>query len=777
MTNYYLRSILSNLKKSKKVNFFNILGLSVSIAACIMLWVYINSEYAYDTNNVNYKNIYQLSIQQKTSDDIDVTSTLPVPLANSIYELFPEIKTLCTTWWANDNYCLKDSPDKAFTISSQAVDSTFTDIFTLNFKYGTDHPLNGRDNMIISESTATKIFGNENPLGKVLLAGFEKPYTISGVFYDLPHNSSFNDVHAFTHFNKEPWTEEWSEWSFNHYYIMDAALAADSLDAKIKRIPAIADLYGEIMQERKMDFCLIPLAEKHFMPNTGNGNKSFVNTLIIISILLVVMAFANYMNFAFANIPNVIKTSAVKSVLGESKRAFFRLAFFEMLSIITLSFVIGVLLTQLIQFFFPDLLGFKLSLGQNALIVALAYTVFLLIGGLLSIFPAKIITANKVVMGVKGMLTTAHRKNRLGTGLSVIQFTFSIILIISILLIEKQIHFVKDYDLGFEKENIVVLNTSDNIQNQEDAFAQELMKNPAISDYSYSQFIPGGVGMGWGRNIDGKQVNFKCWPVDERYLNFMGIELKEGRNFSSHIDADEDNFIFNETAIKKFGWQENALGKTIPGFGFEGKLVGIVKDIKYASLYEEVAPLAFWLTSTRHNRISLKISGNEVSETMAYIKKVYGQFEKQQEFHYQFLDQALDEQYKSSEKQASLIFLFCFISLFISLIGILGMVMFMCQYKVKEIGIRKVNGAKTHEILQLLNKSFVLQVTLAFIIACPISWLVMNRWLQGFAYQTTLSWWIFALAGCMALGIALLTVSWQSWRAATRNPIESLRYE
>ncbi len=775
MISYYLKTILLSLNKSGRITAFNIFGLTISFAAFILLTIYIVNELTYDHNNTKHQNIYMLSIKGVNNGEPYTSTLLPNPLADLLDENIPELKSLCSFAYRGSTYSKKGIA-KSYDIKTRGVDSTFTDIFTVNIKTGNPHPLRGKNKIILSEKAAYRMFGNENPVGKTIFRNFDTPYYVEAVYYNLPANSSLKNYGAFCSFPTDIWINDWTEWSFNHFYTITANTNFKELNTKINENQTIKETLGG-GEFNKVNFEFIPLANLHFNANTGTGNKPFVNTLILISFLILLMAFVNYLNFAFANAPKLIKSVNIRSVVGESRKRLLVLSMAESVVLTTISFAFALLICVLLVALMPNLLGFTVQFYEYKLLLVSVFILLIIAGIVVSFFPSRLITKVNPASALKGLIPFSAQKGKVGKALTVIQYTISIILIIGILFIEKQIDFVKNYDLGFEKDNIVVIETTLDIRKQEQAFVDELLNNPKISNYAFSQFVPGGVGMGWGRDVDGKTVNFKCWPIDERYLDFMGFDIVEGRTFSSNINADEDKFIFNETAIKTFGWQDNALGKLIPGFGFEGELIGVVKDIKFASLYQNIQPMAFWLTKTRHNRLSLKISGTDVSSTLKHIEETYNKFEKQFPFDYQFLDKSLDQKYKSTEKQAKMIFIFCLISLFVSIIGALGMVLFMCEYRIKEIGIRKVNGARIFEVMAMLNKSFIKWVIIAFIIASPLAFFIMNKWLENFAYKTTLSWWVFALAGCLAFGIALLTVSWQTYRAARRNPVEALRYE
>ncbi len=775
MITHYIKSAFKNLKKSGKVTLFNLIGLSVSFAAFLLLSIYIYDELTYDRHNEHFDDIYRLNITIERDGKIDSSHYLPNPLADLIGENIPEALAYCSFAHGPGVYSMPDDPSTSFDLYTRAVDSSFIDVFTLKIKSGSTSPLTGKNRLMISERTAERIFGDEDPVGKTLMAYYSQPYVIDAVYYDMPENSSVR-YEAFSTYPTDDWVNDWSEYSFFHYYRFPENVDLELINLKIKAISALQEQFEE-SDNFKIHYGFTPLSEVHFFPQYGTGNMVFVKTLILVAILLLVMAFVNFVNFAVANAPRLIKSANMRRVVGESKKRLLALSSLESALIISMSFIVALLFSALILQFWPDIFGYEIYLFNYSHIILYVYFLVVILGILFSFYPARLIVNVKPALALKGVMAFSAKNGTSGKVLTVIQYTISMMLIIGVLFIERQVSFLKNYDLGFEKENVLVLGTTPDIQKQEEAFATELLKNINISDYAYSQFVPGGVGMGWGRDIDGKNVNFKCWPVDERYLNFMGFDVIEGRTFSSNIEADEDKFIFNKKAIEEFGWQESFLGKSIPFFGKEGELIGVVGDMKYASLHEEVQPMAFWLTTTRHNKLSLKISGNNVSETIAFIQSVYDKFETKYSMDYSFLDEKLDRLYKAEEKQAQLILIFCLVSILISIVGALGLIIFMCEYRVKEIGIRKVNGAKVGEIVSLLNFSFIKWIVISFIIATPLSYYFMSIWLKGFAYRIELSWWVFLLAGVIALLISMLTVSWQSFKAARKNPVEALRYE
>lgn len=770
-----LNLFISNFRQASRITLFSLIGLSISLAIFTLLAIYIYSEYTFDHSNKNSDHIYLL---ESLEHDRNLKHPfLPNPLGEYLQNELPELKKHCTLKQWGAQYSKKNEPHQTHNLDLYSVDSTFTQFFTVDIIMGNPTPLAKKNTIILSESTAKRIFGDTNPIGQVLERNFKEDVTVTAVYKDLPVNNSFHKLDGFCSFITYEWVNDWSEWSFITFFDITEGIEADALEDKINELEQVKESRYDSKGNPVRTLHLTPLSDLHFDSVIGGGNKKLVTTLLVIAILLIVMAFFNHLNFSLAGLPKKAKAISLRKISGARNLDIFILNFVDIAFLITLAFLLSIVITHSILASYPNLYGYEISLSDNKVLIALIYFLSLIMGAFISFIPSRILMVTQHVSALKGTLPFSVKSGKTKYTLPIIQYVVAIILITGVVLINKQIVFIKDYELGFKKENILVLNVSPNIAKQEKAFVDELMKNPAISDYAFSQFVPGGVGMSWGREVDGNNVNFKAWPVDERYLDFMGFEIVKGRSFSSNIKADENTFIFNQTAVKTFGWEENFLGKTIPGMGFTGKIIGVIKDMKYASLYEEVQPMCFWLTPTRHDKLSLRISGNNVSQTIAHIKDVYTHFEKRRPIHYSFLDEALDQQYKQIEKQAELISFACIVALLIAVIGTLGMAIFTCEYRIKEVGIRKTNGASTYEILNLLNRPFLKQVIIAFVIASPIAWYTMQNWLKGFAYQTEISWWIFALAGLSTFFIALLTVSWQTYKAATQNPVKALRYE
>ncbi|MFV0376746.1 MAG: ABC transporter permease, partial [Mangrovibacterium sp.] len=526
---------------------------------------------------------------------------------------------------------------------------------------------------------------------------------------------------------------------------------------------------------------LRPLADIHYINDgffAGYTNPVVLNVFVLLIIILSVMGAVNFINFATSQAPLRAKALSIGRVLGGRRISAMAQITAESVLLAFAAMLISLLIYRLSFRFIESLFSIEgLGLEGRSYFLAVFVLFALLFGVAAGLYPSKYISSPPVAQTIRGKIHFTGKGKVFRNALIVVQFIFTIALITSSLLIEKQLNYWQNFDIGINKDHVVYLPTSGELRKHDKAFADELMKNQSIVDYTYAQFIPGEVAMGWGREVEGQYISFKCWPVDNRFLDFFGIELAQGRKFAASDQSDINDFILNERAVAEFEWK-NPLERSINGFdGDMHPVVGVAKDFNFSSLKAEIPAMAFWRTNERKNRLMLRIAPGNYAQVLKYIRETAHRFDPKNQFEVNFLDEALNKLYAKEERMARFIEFVALWTILLSVTGLLGLVVFISRDRTKEIGIRKVNGAKVAEILAMLNKDFIKWVAIAFVIATPIAWYAMNKWLENFAYKTTLSWWIFVLAGVLALAIALLTVSWQSWRAATRNPVEALRYE
>lgn len=779
-----LKRIFKSILKYKTSSVLTLLSLVISFTGIIILTLYVAFETSFDRFHTNRDSIYRLELRGEGS-------WLPAKMSTVIKQHIPEVEQITRLSSDKDFITTPElnEEDIKFLSNYCFVDSAFFEMFSFPLLLGDKSSvLNDPHSAVISESLSKKMFGESNPVGQTLIAE-NISYHITGVMNDFPKNSSFQAdcILPFTIYTVEKryyYFDEWSEWSFNNILVLKPGTDPERVVAKIEKL---SEIEPQIKQE-KADYkgsgtfvFLRPLTDIHYSNDgffSGYTNPVVLNVFVLLIVVLTLMGAVNFVNFSTSQAPLRAKALSIGRVLGGRRISAMVQIAAESIILSMLAMIISILLYwssfRLLEAMF-SIQGLDLEGRFYFLLLFLLFS--LLFGVLAGLYPSKYITSPPLAQTVKGNIQFTGKGKVFRNVLIITQFVFTIALISSSLFIEKQLDFWRNFDIGINKEHVVYLSTSPELRKHDKAFASELIKNKRIVDYTYAQFIPGNVAMGWGRGVEGQYISFKCWPVDDRFLDFFGIELAEGRKFALSDQLDLEGFILNEKAVAGFGWTK-PLERSINGFSGEmHPVIGVAKDFNFSSLKTEVEPMAFWRTNERKNKLMLRIAPGNYTEVVKYIQDTAHQFDPKNQFEVNFLDDALNELYAKEERMARFIEFVALWTILLSVTGLLGLVVFISRDRIKEIGIRKVNGAKVSEVMAMLNKDFIKWVAIAFVIATPIAWYAMRRWLENFAYKTELSWWIFALAGLLALGIALLTVSWQSWKAATRNPVEALRYE
>ena len=638
--------------------------------------------------------------------------------------------------------------------------------------------------VVLSKKMAEKLFGKANPIGKEVLVN-SKDFTVTGVMKDIPQNASFHADFIASFITMVPkadsWPNLWSMWSFQIFCKVNKQADIREVTRKLNAIKEINKHFNPSAQRKEVvpKLYLKPLSSLHFS-NNGNFttvNRKVLNVLSILAIILAIMGAVNFINLTTSQAFQKAKVFSIKRVFGANRTMVMLQVILEAILISLFALLLSFLLHRILFPYLENILAIK-GFGFDHRVQWYFYFVLMAVvfGIVAGVYPAYYISSPDLSQSVKGAQNFTGKGKLIRNSLLVLQFVFAITLIITSIGIGKQIRYWHNFNIGIQKKNIIYLRTTGNITSHYKAFAKELTKNPDITQYSYSGSVPGNVGMGWGRVVDGKQINLKVWPVDENFFDFFGLKIIKGRAFSKNIEADKNTFILNQKAVEQFGWKR-PLEKTIPGFGFNGKVIGVVKDFNFSSLKESIKPMMFWLTNGRKYYLLLKIKPGNYTQTIAYIKKTWEQFEPVQDFNFTFLDNSLNALYAKEDRISYFVEFVSLWSILLSLTGLLGLVLFTARDRTKEIGIRKVNGASVLEIVKMLNREFLKWVAVAFVIAIPIAYYAMDKWLENFAYKTRLSWWIFALAGIIVLTVALITVSWHTFRVARRNPVEALRYE
>ena len=773
-----MKKIYQSIIKYPVSTVLNILSMVIAFSGIITLVLYVNYENSFDKHHTNYERIYKLQIGK---DD----GTLPAVLTPLLTENISDISAISPTWDRSYWMSTQKNADKdqTYHLSCMFATNDFLDIFSFDYVFGTKNgALTNNQTIVLTQSYAQKLFGNINPVGKkIFLEGQE--FTCTAVIKDLPETSSFN-TDCFLSFEtllqqKNSFAKDWSEWSFRVFLKLNKNNDRADVLTQINNIKRVKEIYSNVGIEEEEGLYLQPLKDLHFSKTSyyKSVNKTVLDVLILLAIILAIMGIVNFVNLLTSQAMQRAKSFAVRRVLGGSRRSSIIQIITESLFISLFSLAIALLLHRLLFPYFEDILQIKGLSFDGREIGYLYFVIFAVIYSVVaSIYPAWFITSARVSEALKGLFLFSGKGKLTRNVLLVLQFSFTIMLIIASIAIEKQINFWHNFDTGFKNENVIYLQTNENIINHKQAFTKELLSHPNIIEYTYSQHIPGQVGMTWGRVVDEQYISVTCWPIDEHFLDFFDIEIVKGRKFSNNIEVDKDKFILNQSAAKVFNW-DNPLEKKIEGFGFEGSIVGVAKDVNFSSLKETVQPMQFWLTNERQNVLMLKISNGNITETIKHIKKVWNKFEPDLNVDVDFLDDSMNKLYKKEEGIAYFIEFASLWSILLSLTGLLGLSIFIARQRTKEIGIRRTNGASISEIILMLNYGFVKWILIAFTIATPISYYAINKWLENFAYKTQISCWIFLLAGVITLFISVLAVSIQTFRVARKNPVKALRYE
>jgi len=775
-----LKRILKTISKYRTSSSLTLFSLIIAFVGIITLSLYVSFEKSYDHYPENKGLVYRLETKSYKSN-------LPAVITDVLQKNIPELDKVCPLYNFNGKITTPalEQANTGFRCDWLFAGDSFFNLFPLPLIAGNpESVLTEPNSVVLTEKYARMLFNEANPLGESVLID-NVMYKVTGIMKDFPRNSSFSadflaSFSTLVSANKYG-VNDWSEWSYNIFLKIKGKTDPAQIAAKIEQIPVVAENTKDMRANFKGQAFvnLRPLEEIHF---TNDGQYAYVNpvilnVLILLNIILAIMGAVNFINFSTSQAPLRAKALSVLQVLGGNKLS-------AMGQIVAESVILSV--AALIVSIALYLVGYKtietlfdiqgLDLLSRPLFI-LWFTLFAVGFGLLAgLYPARYITSSPLAQSVKGNIRFSGKGKVFRNALVTIQFIFTIALLASAFVIEKQLNFWRNFDLGINKENVVYFNTTNTLRDHYQSLADELMKDNNIVDYTYTQFIPGQVGMGWGREVEGQYIQLKCWPVDDKFLNFFGIKIADGRAFAQGSQADINTFILNRKAVEKFGWS-NPLERKIDGFGFTGQVIGVAENINFSSLKEEIEPMQFWRTETRKNNLILRLKSGNFTQTMAFIQNTAKKFDPKNPVEVKFLDETLNRLYVKEERMAHFIEFVALWCMLLAITGLLGLIIFICRDRIKEIGIRKVNGATIAEVVSMLNRDIVRWVIVAFFLSTPIAWYAMNKWLQNFAYKTSLSWWIFALAGFLSFLIAILAVSWQSWKAATRNPVEALRYE
>jgi putative ABC transport system permease protein len=766
-----LKTFIRHLFRNKLYSVVTILGFALSLTFVLLLSVYLTNELTVDNFHTNKDRIYRLE-----NETLDFSPPIADDLKNSI----PEIESF--TRIVVDNAIISKVNGQKFKFDYLGVDTSFFEIFSFPLLKGNkDDVLIASNSIVLSQSLALKLFGNTDVINREVFINTDQKFRVSGIMKDFPENTHFKYQDALVNIKafKDLWgfdniMEEYGWCSISIYFLAKPNTA----------LPLKAP---EILKQFKKNFWLykegwantvefVPLKQLYFSTKEGNGTKSNSKTLIlvlsIIVLLILVLAISNYINLTIAQSTFRGKEVAIKKLMGSSKKRLFVQFIFESILICFIAMFIALFAAKLSEPVFNSLLDTQLHLNEKITLSNLLILVgfFSLIGIISGILPALKITNFKPIEVVKGSLRRKS-KSVYSKAFLTFQYTVTITLLTCSWLIAKQTTFLREYDLGFTKDNILQVEYLSSTE-KKTTIKNALLQIPGVEGVSLSWGSPLDGGSNQSFDYDGKPVSFQEFRVDSSFFNVFDISINRTKTAYT-----KEGVYLNETALKVLEF--NQIPPSFKMNQEELPVLGIVNDFHFNELRKNIGPIIIRQQQPNSfaSNVFLKLNGNNMLQTIDKIKSTYKSLIDETPFELRFVDDTINQWYINEEKTGKIIGYFTLLSFIISFIGILAMSTFYMQQRRKEISIRKVNGATITQILSLLNKDFVKWVGVAFVIAVPITWYVMGRWLENFAYKITMSWWIFALAGITALSIALLTVSWQSFRAATNNPLEALRDE
>ena len=775
-----IKLMFRNLRRNKLHSAINIFGLAIAVTLVLLLSSYVSNEVSVDAFHVNKDRIYRVH-----GDKIE---TFAPPFGKYILENVPEAESYTRVYKQNGTITYKGQKIKSG--ACLLVDSAFFTMFSFPLLVGEAGELfDANENVVLSKSFAQKLFGDENPVGE----SFDfngKLFIVSGIFMDFKDNTHFIKPNIIFNFSMLPkisgmndkgakqFMKSYGNSSFGLY-----VLAHKNTDIKLREVELLEKLkefYWVFQNNRSKKIIFTPLEEVYFNhPGLGyigtrQGHKKFLNILSVIALCVVVIAAINYINLIVTQSVKRGREIGVKKIVGSSRLNIIRHFLLESIIVVFISTVLAAILTIIVLPEFNQLVnaGFTFSDIFNRGFLGRSLLLVILIGLIAGFVPSLVLSGFKSAEIVKGV-PSRLKNNFSQKAMVVFQYAVSIALIVVVAFIIRQTSYLKNFNLGFDKDHTFYIGMNGETNKQKDAFRNELMKIPGVKAVSFCNDYPGGPINNQSFIFEDRPMSFDQFRVDTAFFSALGIKLK---NRISLTDNSQGAIVLTQTAVNKL--ELDPPYKEFKMYDNNIRISEVIEDMNFRALYQKPRPTMFSISERKWSSyVLIRGTGSNLSSIVKQAQNIYNNISPLEPLSFGFISEALNTAYKKEERSARIVGYFAIFAILISSLGIFALASYTAQNRRKEIGIRKVNGARMRQILNLLNMDFIKWVFVAFLISTPLSWYAVNKWLENFAYKTTLSWWIFALAGVLALGIALLTVSWQSWRAATRNPVEALRYE
>lgn len=810
MLKNYFKIAWRNLTKYKFISFISLFGLAVGLTCCLLILTYILNELSYDKHNENADRIYRVTRSFNNADGMVTLKlgTVAPPFGPLLKNDFPDIEKVTRVY--PDRKTPLRYKEKIFNESNVFwADENFFDVFTVKSVKGNPaKALTDPYSVMLSEEMATKYFGTEDPMNQTIRYNNQYNFKVTGVYKALPENAhfhpeillSFNTLKDSAVYGEQNLRNDWGNNSFFTYLLMPKGYPVQNMETLF---PAFVDRH---MDHKDYDgqnpskftkLSLQKLTSIHLYSHTDyeaeeNGDIKRVYIFSAIALFILLIACINYMNLSTARSALRAREIGIRKVVGAGKQELIFQFLSESVIIAWIAIVIAIALLYFLLPWLNSISGQHLSIDillKWQILLPLFLTPFF-VGLVSGIYPALFMSSFQPVKTLKGIFKVGGSNISLRKALVVVQFSISIILIIATAVVFQQLRFMQKTALGYDREQVITMPYAGALNNKYEAFRNELLQDKNIKNVSRSSRIP------TGRLLDSQNAytfsgdsaqpvnaEIKFLAADYDFVPSYGVQVVAGRNFSRNYGTDTAGFIINEAAAKILGWKssQDAVGKKFRYSSIDGLIIGVIGDFHFESMHQKIVPLVLVMPSSFignfYNNLSVKISGNNVAETLEKVKKTWGSYLPEVPYEYTFLDDNYEKLYKSEQRQGSIFTIFACIAILIACLGLFGLSAFTISQRIKEIGIRKILGAGIPQIVSMISKDFLKLVVVAAIIAFPVAWYAMNRWLLDFAYRVDIPWWVFLIAGCLAALIAFITISFQTVKAAISNPVKSLRME
>lgn len=806
----YLKIAARHLVKQKMYSAIKIGGFALSIAACLLIALYIKDELSYDKNWANADRIYRITGEYNVNGKIETGADWPAPMAKALKQDFPEVEKAGRFMDAplfdgagSNQVRRSDVEQNTFEQGFSYADQDILDILQVPMVYGDRaHALSEPNTMVISKSKADKYFPGQNPVGKTMILNNDKTklYRIGGVIQDFPPTSQIHYDFLLTMRGHQLWDGEQTTWmasNYPTYVLLKQSADPAQFQSKLKLIltkyylPALqasGDKESETILKNAR-ILIQPIKDIHLYSSDiddgmDKGDIRFVWLFGAIAVFILVIACINFINLSTAKSANRAKEVGLRKVVGSYRSSLVKQFLTESLLFSVLSFALGLLIAVLLLPYFNMLSAKSLAIPWTAWwLLPLMAGASIIIGFIAGLYPSFYLSSFKPINVLKGQVSRGSKNSVLRNGLVIFQFTTSIILIIGTLVIYSQTKYILNKKTGFDKDQVLLLQGTNTLEDQRDAFKNELLKSSQIKSVSISDYLPisgtkrdGNPFYKEGKTKEDIPVSTQKWQVDYDYMKTFGMHIIEGRDFSEDMKSDSAAVVINETMAEKLGLK-NPIGQRLTNGWQTFNVIGVMEDFNFESMKQDVTPLCLVLANYNSSIIAVKINAANTKSVISYITSVWKGFSPNQPVRYTFLDESFANMYADVQRTGSIFTSFAVLAIIIACLGLFALSAFMAEQRNKEIGIRKVLGASISGITAMLSKDFVKLVLISIVIASPIAYWAMTKWLQDFAYRISITWWMIAAAGLVAIAIALVTISFQSIKAALMNPVKSLRSE